>query len=297
MAMSGFVLTPQVQLRRRKVEFRCRVQCSITGSVRVEKEPFRLHNTLTGSKDVFKGAAHEDGVVRFYSCGPTVYDYAHIGNFRAFLTYDVLKRWLIYRGYSVNHVMNLTDVDDKIIKRVEREGVSLPELTEKFAQLFFRDLSALNVIPADLYPRATAHIGDIVQLIEGTDLPPSPCLLFPPPKQSGSYVFNSTLFSGRLGLKEKDAAYESAGSTYFRVESFKNYGRLVRLEKRVSGNLERPTVSDSDEYEKGDARDFALWKAYKEEDGEVKWDTKLGNAFPLQQRKKKKASHKGQRSK
>ena len=110
----------------------------------------QLYNTLVRDKQRF--TTHEPGYVRFYSCGPTVYDYAHIGNFRAFLTYDVIKRWLMYRGYKVNHVMNLTDVDDKIIRRAQQQGCDAKVITEKFTEIFFSDLSMLNVIPADKYP-------------------------------------------------------------------------------------------------------------------------------------------------
>jgi len=210
-------------------------------------EELSLYNTLSGQKEIFDGPVKDDGIVRFYSCGPTVYDQAHVGNFRAFLTYDVLKRWLMYRGFTVRHVMNLTDVDDKIIKRVQREGIPMDELTEKYAKLFFDDLALLNVIPADIYPRATKHIDDITTLIEG--------------------------------LKSKGVAYEAQGSTYFKVDAFAEYGKLVKLEKR-SGGARTGSANDSDEYEKGDARDFALWKAYKEEDGDVMWDSKLGTGRP-----------------
>lgn len=153
--------------------------------------PFQLYNTASRKKEPFKTGtsnrflithmfpdtpltstphtyicAGQPGKVSFYSCGPTIYDFAHIGNFRAFLTYDVLKRWLLYSGYDVEHVCNLTDVDDKIIKRMARDGLSLPELTDKFARVFFEDLQALNVLPASHYPRATEHIQDIVSMVQ-----------------------------------------------------------------------------------------------------------------------------------
>jgi cysteinyl-tRNA synthetase len=204
--------------------------------------------------------------VRFYSCGPTVYDYAHIGNFRAFLTYDVIKRWLIYRGYEVRHVMNLTDVDDKIIRKVANSDskLSAKALTDRFADAFFADLDLLNVIRADHYPRATDHIPDIEEVVSG--------------------------------LSKRGFAYESAGSTYFSVASFPSYGRLAQLEKRVAGrrpsanggsdvdaekSAPRTAADDNDEYCKDDVRDFALWKAYKPEDGDVFWEPPtLGKGRP-----------------
>jgi cysteinyl-tRNA synthetase len=190
--------------------------------------------------------------VAFYSCGPTVYDFAHIGNFRAFLTYDVLKRWLLYSGYAVDHVCNLTDVDDKIIKRMARDNLSLPELTNKYASIFFEDLHALNILPASHYPRATEHIQDIVQMVQD--------------------------------LVARGYAYESQGSVYFRVNKFKEYGKLAWLDfgGMADGAGEGGGINDADEYvaEKGDAKDFALWKAYKEEDGPVFWETALGKGRP-----------------
>jgi cysteinyl-tRNA synthetase len=201
---------------------------------------------MTRKKEVFETV--EPGVVRFYSCGPTVYDYAHIGNFRAFLTYDVAKRWLLYRGYEVRHVMNLTDVDDKIIRKVAASNGDLTakQLTDKYVDAFFADLDLLNVIRADSYPRATDHIDDIEEVV--------------------------------AGLKKRGVAYEVDGSTYFSVGAFPNYGRLAQLENRnpraatpgASGAL----LGDGDEYGKDDVRDFALWKAFKEEDGEVFWEPK-----------------------
>lgn len=211
---------------------------------------FRLYNTMTRKKETFETV--EPGVVRFYSCGPTVYDYAHIGNFRAFLTYDVVKRWLIYRGYDVQHVMNLTDVDDKIIRKVAASGGAFTskELTDKFADAFFADLDLLNVIPAQHYPRATEHIDDIEQVVDG--------------------------------LTKRGVAYEVDGSNYFSVGAFPQYGRLAHLEKRkprvvnpnAGGAEDESLTEDSDEYGKDDVRDFALWKAFKEEDGEVFWEPK-----------------------
>lgn len=208
----------------------------------------RLYNTLAREKQPFTTV--EPDVVRFYSCGPTVYDYAHIGNFRAFLTYDVIKRWLMYRGYNVNHVMNITDVDDKIIRKVRQLDCTADELTNKYADAFFADLDLLNVVHANHYPRATQHIADIEEII--------------------------------IGLRKKGFAYERNGSTYFSVSDFEPYGRLAQLEKREASTAgaDGSAALDSDEYGKEDARDFALWKAHKEEDGDVAWESSLGRGRP-----------------
>lgn len=213
-----------------------------------ETQSLYLYNTLTRSKDVFEPL--EPGVVRFYSCGPTVYDYAHIGNFRAFLTYDVVKRWLMYRGNDVNHVMNLTDVDDKIITKVRAQNVSAESLTNQYADAFFADLHLLNIVPAQHYPRATQHIDDIEDVISR--------------------------------LKSRGHAYERDGSTYFSVSSFPAYGQLAQLEKRDAGSRTNADaeLNDSDEYDKNDLRDFALWKAFKPEDGDVHWSNSLGKGRP-----------------
>lgn len=205
-----------------------------------------LYNTLTRTKQVFTPV--EPGVVRFYSCGPTVYDYAHIGNFRAFLTYDVIKRWLLFKGYDVRHVMNITDVDDKIIKKIHQLGCTATQLTEKYANAFFADLDLLNVIRAQHYPRATEHIPEIEEIV--------------------------------TGLKKRGFAYEREGSTYFSVSNFEQYGKLAQLEKREKGSLTATDSTDSDEYDKEDLRDFALWKTYKTEDGEVYWNNSLGKGRP-----------------
>lgn len=222
--------------------------CTSTWSPQTHK--LYLFNTLSREKEAF--TTIEPGTVRFYSCGPTVYDYAHIGNFRAFLTYDVVKRWLIYRGYAVNHVMNLTDVDDKIIKKAQKLDCSAEQLTEKFSKAFFEDLELLNVIPAQHYPRATQHIDDIEHVI--------------------------------ATLKDRGHAYQRDGSTYFSVSSFPAYGRLAELDKRQLGSLTymntNNPATDNDEYDKSDLRDFALWKSYKDEDGNVFWDNSLGKGRP-----------------
>ena len=201
-------------------------------------------NTLTRRKEAFKEI--EPGKVRFYSCGPTVYNYAHIGNFRAFLTYDLLKRYLLYRGYRVKHVMNLTDVGDKTIRDSRAEGVPLEAFTERYTQAFFEDMETLNILPADLYPRATGHIPEMVEMTRK--------------------------------LIDDGFAYVKDGSVYFAIGRFSSYGALAHLD--FEGMQTGASGVDSDEYEKENARDFALWKAWQEEDGEVSWETELGRGRP-----------------
>lgn len=160
--------------------------------------PISIFNTLARDKMPFKVMAEDGKTVKMYTCGPTVYDFAHIGNFRAFLTYDLLKRWLTYCGYDVDHVCNLTDIDDKIIQRMKRDNVGLMDLTNKYADLFFEDLRSLNIVPARVYPRATDNVNEIVEMIQG--------------------------------LVSKGHAYEKDGSYYFDVGSFPSYGKLARLD-------------------------------------------------------------------
>ena len=193
-----------------------------------------LYNSLTRTKSPFIPQSNNEHVT-MYTCGPTVYDSAHVGNFRAFLTYDILKRVLTYLGYNVDHICNLTDVDDKIIKRCDREGVTLLELTRKFEGKFFDDLEALNIVKAREYPRATDHIDEMAQFI--------------------------------IDLERNGLAYQSdEGSWYFSVGSKEGYGtRLVQLNP---DQLKKgASVMDADEYdaEKEGVRDFCLWKAYKPE--------------------------------
>lgn len=205
----------------------------------------RLYNTLTRTKETFTPI--EPGVVRMYTCGPTIYDFAHIGNLRAFVSQDLLKRHLRYRGYKVTHVMNLTDVEDKIIRTCRETGESLQSLTDRFAEAFIDDLRTLNVQLPDETPRATEHIDEIVAFIQELDA--------------------------------KGHTYTADDSVYFRLKSFPQYGQLSHfnideLQTGASGRV------DSDEYETEDARDFALWKAYVEEDGNVFWETELGKGRP-----------------
>jgi cysteinyl-tRNA synthetase len=201
----------------------------------------RLYNTLTGRVEEF--APRDDNVVRIYTCGPTVYDYGHIGNYRTFVFQDVLRRHLRFRGYQIDQVMNLTDVDDKTIRNARAAGLPLREYTQKFIDAFAVDRKLLNLEDVEHLVRATDHIPEMVSLIET--------------------------------LEKKAFAYRSEGSVYFRVESFPGYGKLSKM--NLAGNLAGARV-DADEYEKADARDFVLWKAAKE--GEDSWETPLGPGRP-----------------
>jgi cysteinyl-tRNA synthetase len=202
----------------------------------------RLFNTLTGQLDEL---VPSDGkALRMYACGPTVYDYGHIGNFRTFLQVDVLRRFLKLTGTDVRHVMNITDVDDKIIRNAAAAGVSIGEYTAKFEQAFFDDLEALRVERPEVIARATEHIPRMVELVQK--------------------------------LAESGAAYQTEdGSWYFRLAAFPEYGKLSK--KDLSG-MEDGARVDVDEYEKDSARDFALWKAAKP--GETSWDTAIGRGRP-----------------
>jgi len=201
----------------------------------------RFHNTYTRDKEEFRPLVTSE--VRMYTCGPTVYDFAHIGNFRAYLWEDLLRRYLKARGFRVFQVMNITDVDDKTIRGAQAAGVSLDDYTEPFIRAFFEDLDELGVDRAEQYPRATRHIAEMVALIQR--------------------------------LLEKGHAYESKGSIYFRLDSFPAYGRLANLNRE--GMIPNYRV-DSDEYEKSDVRDFVLWKGPKE--GEPSWETVVGPGRP-----------------
>jgi cysteinyl-tRNA synthetase len=204
----------------------------------------RFFNTLTRCKETF--VPLEEGEVRMYTCGPTVWDYAHIGNFRAFLFEDLLKRWLEYHGFQVSHVMNLTDVDDKTIRGSQKKSVGLDQYTEHFANAFFEDIKALNIKIADHYPKATEHIPEMVRLIKK--------------------------------LLVKGYAYKGEdGSIYYSVKKFNNYGKLSGIKVK---ELKIGARVKSDEYTKEEAQDFALWKAWTPEDKDVYWETDLGKGRP-----------------
>lgn len=207
--------------------------------------PIRFFNTLTRTKQVFEPIAPPH--VGLYTCGPTVYNFAHIGNLRTFLFEDLLRRHLKYRGYQLTHVMNLTDVEDKIIRTCRETGEPLKSLTGRYAKAFFEDLDTLGVERAEVYPAATDHIAEMVDIIKT--------------------------------LRDNGHTYEANGSIYFKLSTFPAYGQLskFKLDELKSGASGRV---DSDEYETEDARDFALWKAYDEDDGAVFWDTELGKGRP-----------------
>ena len=209
-----------------------------------ESSTICIFNTLTRQKDGFKSI--EQGRVKMYTCGPTVYDYAHIGNFRAFLFEDLLKRWLRYRGFRVTHVMNLTDVDDKTIKGSQQKAVPLREYTDFYVKAFFEDIKKLNIELADVYPKATDHISEMVTLIKT--------------------------------LMAKDFAYRGEdNSIYYAVCKFPEYGKLSKIKV---GELKAGARVSQDEYAKEEAQDFALWKAWTPEDGDVYWETELGKGRP-----------------
>lgn len=203
-----------------------------------------IFNTLTRQKEPFR--AIDNNKVKIYTCGPTVYDYAHIGNFRAFLFEDLLKRWLRYRGFKVTHIMNLTDVDDKTIKGSQKQAIPLRLYTEFYVKAFFEDIKALNIEPADVYPKATDHIPEMIEIIKT--------------------------------LLQKGYAYRGEdGSIYYAVSKFPEYGKLSHIKV---DELKAGARVSQDEYAKEEAQDFALWKAWTPEDGEVYWESELGKGRP-----------------
>lgn len=201
----------------------------------------KIYNTLTRNKEEF--IPLEDGKVKIYACGPTVYNYFHIGNARPFVVFDTLRRYLIHLGYDVKFVQNFTDVDDKIINKAKEEGVSATELSGRYIKEYFDDAEALNVLPADIHPKVSEHIEDIIEFIK-------------------------TLIS-------KGYAYEADGDVYYATRKFKEYGKLSnqRVDDLESGS--RIAIGEV----KRDPLDFALWKAQKEE-SEIAWDSPWGKGRP-----------------
>ena len=205
---------------------------------------FRIYNTMSRSKEELIPLDGEH--VRMYTCGPTVYNYAHIGNFRAYMFEDLLRRYIKFCGFKVTQVQNLTDVDDKTIRSSIEQGLPLKEYTKTYIDAFFADLAKLHIEPAEHYPAATDYIPEMITLIE-------------------------TLF-------EKGYAYQSDdGSVYYSIDKFDEYGKLARLDRE---GMQSGVRVDQDEYDKDNAADFALWKAYAPEDGDVVWDSPWGRGRP-----------------
>jgi cysteinyl-tRNA synthetase len=203
-----------------------------------------IHNTLSGQLEEFRPMV--EGEAKFYYCGPTVWDYGHIGNFRSAIAADVLRRYLKFKGLSVTQVMNITDVDDRIIAKAQESGVAIDDYTQKYIDAFWEDFDALGCERPEVAPRATRHIPEMVSIIEK--------------------------------LKARDHAYQSDGSIYYRIKSFPEYGKLSKI--NFAGNIEGGSERiDTDKYEKEDARDFALWKAPNKPE-EPAWDTELGRGRP-----------------
>jgi len=201
----------------------------------------RFYNTLTQQVEPF---APQDGrTVRMYTCGPTVWNFVHIGNLRTFTFQDILRRWLRYRGYHLDHVMNITDVDDRIIQQAGAAGQSLEEYTRVYTQAFFEDTAALRLERPERIVKATEHIGAMVELIER--------------------------------LEQTGHTYRSEGSVYFKLSTFPEYGKLSHAD---FGGIKAGARVDTDKYDKENARDFVLWKARKE--GEPYWDAPFGPGRP-----------------
>jgi len=218
-----------------------RLSYNLPLAITLKMTDIRFHNTLSNRLEPLQPL--HNGEVRIYSCGPTVYDFAHIGNFRTFVFQDVLRRFLLSRGLRVLQVMNLTDVDDRIIQNAAAAGVSIREYTEKYVQAFMEDMNALHLQQPEETVRATDHIEDMVALISR--------------------------------LQEKGLTYPSEGSIYYRIAKFPAYGKLSKIDL---GGMKAGARVDNDRYEKDDARDFALWKAPKP--GEHFWETSIGPGRP-----------------
>ena len=210
-----------------------------------EKVMFTVYNTATHQKEIFRPI--REGEVRFYGCGPTIYNYSHIGNMRAFVFYDLLNRYLRYKGYRVTFCMNLTDVDDKTIRDSRAAGKTLREFTDFYADAFLKDCAVLGIRKPDIVPRATEEIEAMIDLIQH--------------------------------LLDKGHAYQpERGDVFFKISSFKEYGKMAGIEpKSLLANADGRLA---DEYGKEDAQDFALWKAREERDGDNYWDTPFGQGRP-----------------
>ena len=205
----------------------------------------RVYNTLTRKKEEFKPLV--PGHISMYVCGPTVYNYIHIGNARSAIAFDTIRRYFEYKGYDVKYVSNFTDVDDKMINEARAEKTTVPKLAEKFINAFLADTTALNIEPATLHPRATHEINDIITFVKS--------------------------------LIDNGYAYEVVGDVYYRAKKFKHYGQLSdqNIEQLEEGASEH--INDTEQSRKEDPIDFALWKAQKEPD-EIAWDSPWGKGRP-----------------
>jgi len=205
----------------------------------------KLYNTLTKKKEDFKPI--KKGEVGMYSCGPTVYNYAHIGNFRNYLFVDLLKRYLKYKGYKVKHVMNITDIDDKTIRDSGKIGWELNKFTEKYTKIFMEDIKTLNIEPASIYPKATEHVKEMIEFTKK--------------------------------LVEKGFAYDKLGSVYFSISKFKEYGKLAKIDL---SHMKAGARVDLDEYEKDHPGDFTLLKKSKLDEMKrgISYDTEWGKVRP-----------------
>jgi len=206
----------------------------------------KLFNTLSRSEEVFTPINPDQ--VTVYACGPTVYNHVHIGNWRSFLAYDVLIRTLTFLNYNVKFVMNITDVDDKIIRSARKANQGIDAYTKSYIEHFKQGIKTLNIRPADEYPKATEHITEMIQMIEK--------------------------------LLDNGYAYETEGSIFYRVDKFEGYGKLALLDLNQAKSAAKHRIIN-DEYDKESISDFCLWKAYKpEEDGDVFWDAPFGKGRP-----------------
>ncbi|MDD5181682.1 MAG: cysteine--tRNA ligase [Candidatus Nanoarchaeia archaeon] len=204
----------------------------------------KVYNTLTKKKETFKPLNQKE--VRMYVCGPTIYNFAHIGNFRAYLFADILRRYLKYSGYAVKEVMNLTDVDDKTIRDSRRDEVPLKQFTAKYEKAFIDDMRTLNIEKPEVMPKATEHIKEMVELVK-------------------------KLIAKGIAYKGED------GSVYYSIKKFKEYGKLSGVDL---ASLKAGARVKQDDYEKEQAQDFVLWKAWDDNDGDVYWNTEIGKGRP-----------------
>ncbi len=204
----------------------------------------KFYNTKSRKREEFKPI--EEGKVGLYTCGPTVYDFAHIGNFRAYIFEDLLRRFLELSGYDVNHVMNITDIDDKTIRRSIEENRSLQDFTDEYVKSFHEDVATLRLLPAHEYPRATEFIPQMLEMVEQ--------------------------------LEEKGFTYTTQdGSVFFKISEFDGYGSLAKLDPDQLRAGERV---ENDEYGKEEGRDFALWKGHKDSESNISWESPWGNGRP-----------------